>query len=138
MKKVKQPRQRAGKIKFNPDRAVRMYQGGKRVVDIAVAFGYPRGHGQNRVTNALIKAGVYVSRKQATRTSRKARAVPAQPSREHIAIAAPGRTADIALSECYKVVESRYKELPPRSKHGWAERLIATIKDGLIAKKAAA
>ena len=40
-------------------RAVRMYQAGNSVADIAVRLGYERGHGQNRVANALVKAGVY-------------------------------------------------------------------------------
>jgi predicted SprT family Zn-dependent metalloprotease len=48
-----------GVIAFNATDAVRLYQAGKRIVDIAVSFGYARGHGQNRVRAALIKAGVY-------------------------------------------------------------------------------
>jgi hypothetical protein len=40
-------------------RAVRLYQAGNTVADIAVKLGYERGHGQNRVANALVKAGVY-------------------------------------------------------------------------------
>lgn len=40
-------------------KVVEMYQAGTRVVDIAVAFGYARGQGQNRVRKALVTAGVY-------------------------------------------------------------------------------
>lgn len=39
--------------------AVVLYNAGRKVVDIAVYFGYPRGSGQNRVRAALIKAGIY-------------------------------------------------------------------------------
>jgi hypothetical protein len=39
-------------------RAVQMYQNGQMVVDIAVAMGYERGQGQNRVANALLRAGM--------------------------------------------------------------------------------
>jgi DGQHR domain-containing protein len=46
-------------IVFDPDRCVTMYKAGSRVVDIAVAMGYERGHGQNRVRNVLLKAGIY-------------------------------------------------------------------------------
>jgi hypothetical protein len=47
-------------------RAVALYAKDKKVSEIAVALGYERGHGQNRVVNALIKAGVY----KGTRTSK--------------------------------------------------------------------
>ncbi len=40
-------------------KAVQMYQNGRKVVNIAVAMGYERGHGQNRVRAALTKAGIY-------------------------------------------------------------------------------
>lgn len=46
-------------IAFDPELAVKMYQAGRKVVDIAVTMGYARGHGQNRVVSALRKAGVY-------------------------------------------------------------------------------
>ena len=39
--------------------AVALFQSGKKVVDIAIHFGYQRGHGQNRVRGILVKAGVY-------------------------------------------------------------------------------
>lgn len=45
--------------RFDPDQCVAMYKTGIRVVDIAVAMGYERGHGQNRVRNVLLKAGIY-------------------------------------------------------------------------------
>jgi hypothetical protein len=44
---------------FDPDKCVAMYKSGSRVVDIAVAMGYERGYGQNRVRNVLLKAGIY-------------------------------------------------------------------------------
>jgi predicted SprT family Zn-dependent metalloprotease len=44
---------------FNAAECVRLYNAGWRVVEIAVAMGYKRGTGQNRVTNALKAAGVY-------------------------------------------------------------------------------
>jgi len=47
-------------------RAVRMYSAGKIVSEIAVALGYERGHGQNRVCNALIRAGVYKGSRKAS------------------------------------------------------------------------
>lgn len=45
--------------KFDVDKAVAMYQEGAKVTDIAVAMGYPKGHGQNRVRLALMARGVY-------------------------------------------------------------------------------
>lgn len=48
-----------GGVNFDAARCVELYKSGKRVVDIAVAMGYNRGHGQNRVRAALVKAGVY-------------------------------------------------------------------------------
>ncbi len=50
---------RAKSETFDADAVVRLYNTGQKVVDIAVAMGYPRGHGQNRVTTVLRKAGVY-------------------------------------------------------------------------------
>jgi hypothetical protein len=47
------------KVKFNAKVIVRRYQKGMTVAAIARACGYPAGAGQNRVTNALKKAGVY-------------------------------------------------------------------------------
>jgi hypothetical protein len=44
---------------FDADKCVAMYKAGSRVVDIAVAMGYERGHGQNRVRRVLLKAGIY-------------------------------------------------------------------------------
>lgn len=44
---------------WSPAEAVALYNAGRKVADIAVYFGYPRGQGQNRVRTALIKAGVY-------------------------------------------------------------------------------
>lgn len=46
-------------------RAIRLYKAGKRVSDIAVALGYERGHGQNRVAAALVKAGIYKGNRKA-------------------------------------------------------------------------
>jgi hypothetical protein len=43
-----------------------MYSAGKIVSEIAVALGYERGHGQNRVCNALIRAGVYKGSRKAS------------------------------------------------------------------------
>lgn len=50
---------KAHKISFSAKRAVALCRSGRRVVDIAVAMGYERGSGKNRVRNALVKAGVY-------------------------------------------------------------------------------
>jgi hypothetical protein len=47
-------------------RAVAMYAKETKVADIAVALGYERSHGQNRVVNALIKAGVYKGTRKAS------------------------------------------------------------------------
>lgn len=48
-------------VHFNVDRIVRLYDKGKgkSVSEIAQAIGYPKDRGQNRVANALIKAGVF-------------------------------------------------------------------------------
>lgn len=47
------------KDKFSEKRVIGLYKAGRKVVDIAVAMGYKRGHGQNRVRHCLIKAGIY-------------------------------------------------------------------------------
>lgn len=44
---------------FDSPRAEALYRAGWRVVDIAVALGYQRGHGQNSVRRYLLMAGVY-------------------------------------------------------------------------------
>jgi hypothetical protein len=44
---------------FDAALAVKLYLEGKKVIDIAVACGYPKGQGNNRVRQALEKAGVY-------------------------------------------------------------------------------
>jgi hypothetical protein len=41
-----------------PYRIVRKRKAGMKIVDIAVAIGYPRGSGQNYVRNILAKYGV--------------------------------------------------------------------------------
>jgi hypothetical protein len=46
------------KVNFSVKRAVRLYRKGKNVSEIADAFGNPPRHGNNRLHNALIKAGV--------------------------------------------------------------------------------
>lgn len=46
------------KVYFSIARIVKLFKSGKRVSEIARAVGYPRGHGQNRVNAALVKAGV--------------------------------------------------------------------------------
>ena len=58
-KKSKQPK--SYNVKFSVPRVVNLYARGqgKTVSEIAQALGYPKGHGNNRVANALIKAGVY-------------------------------------------------------------------------------
>jgi hypothetical protein len=44
---------------FDVDKAVELYMAGTKVTDIAVAMGYPKNHGQNRVRMALMAKGVY-------------------------------------------------------------------------------
>jgi hypothetical protein len=44
---------------FDTAKAVALYQQGQKIVDIAVALGYPRGSGNNRTRAALKAAGVY-------------------------------------------------------------------------------
>ncbi len=46
-------------VKFNVKRIVKLYAAGKNVSSIAVALGYPVGHGNNRVRRVLTKAGAY-------------------------------------------------------------------------------
>jgi len=47
------------KVKWNPARIVRLYKAGRNVNQIALAVGYPKNTGQNRVRNLLIKKGLY-------------------------------------------------------------------------------
>jgi len=44
---------------FDITKAVELFKQGMKVVDIAVALGYPRGQGNNRTRKALREAGVY-------------------------------------------------------------------------------
>ena len=45
-------------VKFDVEKAVRLYKEGKSISDIAKAMGYPKGKGNNRTHAALMKAGV--------------------------------------------------------------------------------
>ena len=45
-------------ITFDATKCVEMFKANAKIVDIAVAMGYPRGSGQNRVRAALAKAGL--------------------------------------------------------------------------------
>jgi hypothetical protein len=45
-------------------RIITLYKTGKNVSQIAQAIGYPKGHGNNRVRDALIKAGIYKGRQR--------------------------------------------------------------------------
>jgi hypothetical protein len=58
---------------FNAERAVRLFRMGMPVSKIALAFGYPPQHGNNRVRAALIGAGVYRAEKSRAATQSKAR-----------------------------------------------------------------
>jgi predicted SprT family Zn-dependent metalloprotease len=51
--------QATANMQWDAARVVELYSAGTKVPDIAVALGYERGHGQNRVRAALMKAGVY-------------------------------------------------------------------------------
>jgi predicted SprT family Zn-dependent metalloprotease len=44
---------------FDPKLVISLYNGGMIVSDIAQRMGYPKGHGNNRVRNVLINAGIY-------------------------------------------------------------------------------
>jgi hypothetical protein len=54
---------RMKRMSFNTGQAVKLFQSGMRVIDIAVSFGYPRGQGNNRVRRCLQSAGVYPTAK---------------------------------------------------------------------------
>lgn len=43
-------------------RIIALYKRGKNVSEIAQAIGYPKGHGNNKVRHALLKAGIYKGR----------------------------------------------------------------------------
>lgn len=53
----------AYKTTFDAARAVRLYKTGMPVAKIALMFGYPPQHGNNRVRRVLILAGVYAASK---------------------------------------------------------------------------
>jgi hypothetical protein len=107
-------------VKFNPEKAVKMFKAGKPVVDIAVAFGYERGQGQNRVRAALVKAGAYKPKAGQVKTATvKGSKVTTMPT---------GRS--VALREVYRVFESRYKKLVGRARTGFAEELSGMVLAG--------
>jgi hypothetical protein len=54
----------AYKTAFDAAQAVRLYRMGMPVAKIALMFGYPPQHGNNRVRRALIVAGMYPANKQ--------------------------------------------------------------------------
>jgi hypothetical protein len=58
-KKAKAPK--SFDVKFDVARIVKLYDKGKgkSVSEIAQAIGYPKGHGNNRVANCLIREGVF-------------------------------------------------------------------------------
>jgi DNA-binding NarL/FixJ family response regulator len=47
------------KVKVSPARVIAMYKDGKKVSEIALALGYPKNTGQNRIRRILMVAGVY-------------------------------------------------------------------------------
>lgn len=51
------PIERPGTL--DKDKVVQMYRNNVKIADIAVAFGYPRGQGNNKVRDVLKLAGVY-------------------------------------------------------------------------------
>jgi hypothetical protein len=60
------PRTRMTPVKdFDSAKAVELYKAGHTVRQIAVALGYPVGHGSNRVARSLISAGVYRGNRKA-------------------------------------------------------------------------
>lgn len=104
---------------------VKMYRKGEHVADIAVAMGYQRGHGQNRVRTALMNADAYT------------------PVRGTAASVATGKpkgaaitTAEQFARECYNVVESRFHKLQGRARTGFPELVMGMVVAGLGQKKA--
>ena len=59
-------------VRFNVQRIVRLRKGGHNIADIARALGFPENCGQNRVTNALVKAGLWKVHRRSKKRSRKA------------------------------------------------------------------
>jgi hypothetical protein len=45
-------------VKFDPARIVALHKEGKNVSQIALAIGYPKGHGNNRTRRVLEQAGL--------------------------------------------------------------------------------
>src|SRR5262249_14182849 len=43
---------------INPEHIIALYKAGHNVSQIAQAIGYPKNHGNNRVRDALVKAGI--------------------------------------------------------------------------------
>jgi hypothetical protein len=58
-------------VKFDPKKVVALYRTGKSVAQIAHAMGYPKGSGNNRTRNVLIKAGLYKPAKRSKKSPRK-------------------------------------------------------------------
>ncbi len=58
-KERENPHKVAKDVDFNGQRILSLYASDKSVSEIAIAIGYPKGHGNNRVANFLVKAGVY-------------------------------------------------------------------------------
>jgi hypothetical protein len=68
--KAKKPASKRCKPEMDRDKfaakAVELYKRKLNISQIAQALGYPKGHGQNRVANALIKAGFYRGHRKVT------------------------------------------------------------------------
>jgi hypothetical protein len=47
------------KVKVSPARVIALYKDGKKVSEIALAIGYPKNTGQNRIRRILMAAGIY-------------------------------------------------------------------------------
>lgn len=130
-KKARSRAARAGarKTNFNPARAVKLYKANSSVADIAVAMGYPRGHGQNRVRAALMSAGVY---NKAVRAATHPAPAASEDKGKDKVLAMPVPTGpDMALQECYRVVESRYRKLVGRQRTGFVEKLTGMLLTGM-------
>ena len=84
--------------KINTARAVRLYKAGNNISTIAIAFGFPRGTGNNRVRAVLEKAGVHCP-----------------------------KNPDALIRECLATIEKTYQQLRGRARSGWKKKLATLL-----------
>lgn len=107
-KKVARNKQAKAEPQFSAARAVQLYATGKNVSEIAQAFGYPKGKGNNRTRAVLITAGVY---KKETTPKRRVKQTPRTARPKPVTTLGVPNDSNTALMVCLRTVAVNMEKL---------------------------